>query len=247
MLQEIKITGYWLLAHSLSCALLSQPVLAQTSLSVQLGALVSPPSLRLAAQTPSANTLPPPLPAPTRPIELEFRRPERSTEAGQYLVYVPAASGALLSRVRTLVPDAFATQLGGRSVVQAGRFAQENNARSLVQALAQAGVSAQVIRLAQLGITAGSAQTSGQIPGQIPGQAPESPSSSSEAPEAASGSATPGVPPLASASEASRICPQGLVINGSPGQMIQVVVLPAGSGEPIVRQFTLGPQSALRC
>ncbi len=158
-----------------------------------------------------------PLPAPG---EVQFQRPTAPAAASaQYLVYVPEASAALLSRVRALAPDAFATQLGGQSVIQVGRFEREGNARNLQQALTQVGVTAQLLSLNRVGVRVD--QPGGVTP-------------------------DPAAEPLPTAPPA-QVCAQGLVINGSPGQVVQVVVLPSGAGESVVRQFSLGPQTALRC
>lgn len=62
----------------------------------------------------------------------------------QYLVYVNGNSPLLLDQVRLVEPESFVTTLEGRSVIQAGRFNDWNNAQSLVNDLSGLGIGAQI-------------------------------------------------------------------------------------------------------
>jgi hypothetical protein len=62
----------------------------------------------------------------------------------QYLVYVNGNSPLLLDQVRLVEPESFVTVLEGRSVIQAGRFNDWNNAQNLVNDLSGLGIGAQI-------------------------------------------------------------------------------------------------------
>lgn len=67
------------------------------------------------------------------------------TSTGLYQVYVDAGS-ASLSQVRQVEPTAFVRQYRGRTVIQAGSFADEFNARRRVDALARRGIRASLVK-----------------------------------------------------------------------------------------------------
>lgn len=66
------------------------------------------------------------------------------TVAQRYMVYVNGTSPLLLDQVRSVQPDAFRQQYNGRSVIQAGLYNSEQNAREQVQRLADFGIGADV-------------------------------------------------------------------------------------------------------
>jgi len=61
-----------------------------------------------------------------------------------YRVVVDARSAGDLAKLRSLVPDAFRTFIGGRSVMQAGAFKEREKAEELAQMLAVNGFSARI-------------------------------------------------------------------------------------------------------
>ncbi|MGD1906153.1 MAG: hypothetical protein ACFB0C_09185 [Leptolyngbyaceae cyanobacterium] len=89
---------------------------------------------------------------PVRPVQAQTNLPPAPPEpyasntlpGQQYLVYVSGNSPLLLDQVRLVEPQAFMTTLEGRSVIQAGRFNDWNNAQGLVNDLSNLGIGAQV-------------------------------------------------------------------------------------------------------
>lgn len=87
--------------------------------------------------TQTAQALPTPLPplptnsSPTAPGE-------------QYLVLINGNSDMLLQQVRQVEPGAFVNFVGGRSLIQAGRFSSYENARIRADELAGFGIGAEV-------------------------------------------------------------------------------------------------------
>ncbi|MEO1126590.1 MAG: hypothetical protein AAFX95_21330 [Cyanobacteria bacterium J06639_16] len=70
--------------------------------------------------------------------------PGAGTIAQRYMVYVNGNSPLLLDQVRLVQPDAFRQQYNGRSVIQAGLYNSEQNAREQVQRLANSGIGADI-------------------------------------------------------------------------------------------------------
>lgn len=66
-----------------------------------------------------------------------------------YLVYIPGQNQQTLDRVRLYEPEAFFTQYKGRTVIQAGVFANRNNAERLARELEFAGVISAIATLNQ--------------------------------------------------------------------------------------------------
>lgn len=62
----------------------------------------------------------------------------------QYVVYIPSTDPMLLNQVRSLAPDAFATDYQGQSVIQVGRYNYYQNAQQQVSTLAAQGIGAQI-------------------------------------------------------------------------------------------------------
>jgi parallel beta-helix repeat protein len=63
----------------------------------------------------------------------------------QYRVVVNTTSPVVTQRVKNIVPSAFRLSRSGRSMLQVGAYSERPTATQLVQRLAQAGVSAQII------------------------------------------------------------------------------------------------------
>ncbi len=63
--------------------------------------------------------------------------------SARFVIFVSGNDAATLQRVRTVSPSAFATQINGQPVVQAGIFNSETSADSLAITLQQSGLSAQ--------------------------------------------------------------------------------------------------------
>lgn len=66
------------------------------------------------------------------------------TVSQRYMVYVNGNSPLLLDQVRLVQPDAFRQQYNGRTVIQAGLYNSEQNAREQVQQLANYGIGADI-------------------------------------------------------------------------------------------------------
>jgi len=64
--------------------------------------------------------------------------------SGGYRVFVDSDSPFVLQQVRSIQPDAFIQNFGGRRVIQAGLFRDEFNARQQVSRLAAQGIDAQI-------------------------------------------------------------------------------------------------------
>lgn len=85
------------------------------------------------------------------PRELDFQVPVAnppSINLESYLVYVNDASSLTLQQVRTLEPTAFVRQHNGRSVIQAGVFNKDSNAKQQAKALQAKGIEARIVSLA---------------------------------------------------------------------------------------------------
>jgi hypothetical protein len=61
-----------------------------------------------------------------------------------YRVVVPAANEQMQQQVRSLIPDAFRTWVGGQPMIQVGAYAGLQNAQDVVQFLGQYGIQATV-------------------------------------------------------------------------------------------------------
>ncbi|ESA38077.1 n-acetylmuramoyl-l-alanine amidase [Leptolyngbya sp. Heron Island J] len=96
---------------------------------------------------------PTPRPLPTPPSGNPLPRPgspPRNNDNIDYQVIVPGGSALLRSRVNSVEPGAFRTTVNGQSVIQAGRFREQSRANELRQRLVQAGLSAQIVEVAQV-------------------------------------------------------------------------------------------------
>ncbi len=120
----------------------------------------------LAQEIAVVDRLPPPPPVPIAneqlpppsifvPREFDFQAPSNTPPALSnpssanlnYLVYVDDASSPTLEQVKQLEPQAFVRQYNGRRVVQAGAFAQNDNAQQRAQELKSVGVTARIVDL----------------------------------------------------------------------------------------------------
>ncbi len=85
----------------------------------------------------------------TTPGSLPSSSPSLPTASqGDYLVVVPDSGSDTRDRVNAVEPGAFRTRSNGQSVVQAGRFRDQNLAQQLQQRLTAAGLSARIIEAA---------------------------------------------------------------------------------------------------
>ncbi len=67
------------------------------------------------------------------------------TAANQYLVYIPSSDPQVLQQVRSVIPDAFLSQLdSGERVVQIGRYANMSFAQRQVDMARQVGLTASI-------------------------------------------------------------------------------------------------------
>lgn len=83
-------------------------------------------------------------------VERSFANP------GRYRVVVDNDSPEVLQQVRFVQPDAFVQNLGGRRLIQVGRFNNEANARDQVTRLAYQGINARITSQSGSGIENGS-------------------------------------------------------------------------------------------
>ncbi|PPS43584.1 hypothetical protein B1A85_10835 [Chroococcidiopsis sp. TS-821] len=131
------------------------------------GWLMTTATTALAQDIAVVDRLPPPPPVPIAneqlpppsifvPREFDFQAPSSNTPPAvnnptranlNYLVYVDDASSPTLAQVKQLEPQAFVRQYNGRSVVQAGAFAQNSNAQQRAQELKSVGVTARIVDL----------------------------------------------------------------------------------------------------
>jgi parallel beta-helix repeat protein len=110
----------------------------------------------LSGQTPPVNAsisrnLPPITSAPPKgdpvnqPIVISPPRPVIvNAPPPRFRVVVPMIDTNVLNQVRSIFPDAFASNRGGRSVVQVGAYSDRRIALQRIQQLAQIGLSAQI-------------------------------------------------------------------------------------------------------
>ncbi|BAU14931.1 hypothetical protein LEP3755_54870 [Leptolyngbya sp. NIES-3755] len=123
--------------------------LGQISVVTAQQPLPPPPNVPL---VPPSAPLPSVVPAPNVPIdspnERVFTAPQPNPVArpvnGGYRVIVDSDSPFVLQQVRSIQPDAFIQNFGGRRVIQAGLYGDELNARQQVSRLASQGISAQI-------------------------------------------------------------------------------------------------------
>ncbi|MEA5465006.1 DUF3747 domain-containing protein [Leptothoe sp. PORK10 BA2] len=107
--------------------------------------------------TPSPSPTPQPTPTtplPSPPSGTPLPRPGNPAPGNNanvdYQVIVPGGSDVLRSQVNAVEPGAFRTTVNGQQVIQAGRFREQSRANELRQRLVQAGLSAQIVELAQV-------------------------------------------------------------------------------------------------
>lgn len=67
----------------------------------------------------------------------------------RYLVYIPGQNPQTLAQVRLYQPDAFVSQYQGRTVIQIGVFANQNNAQRLARELELGGIRTAIATIKQ--------------------------------------------------------------------------------------------------
>ncbi|KPQ35234.1 MAG: N-acetylmuramoyl-L-alanine amidase [Phormidesmis priestleyi Ana] len=128
-----------------------RPVASQPSPSTP-----APSTPRPSTPSPSRPSLPTPpgsspLPRPGgSPLPSPGAAPSPSTPSGNdqstfYQVIVPSSSPIVRSRVRQVAPDAFTTNVSGRSVIQAGLFQEQSRANQLVSQLSSQGIDSEIV------------------------------------------------------------------------------------------------------
>lgn len=109
-----------------------------------------PPNVPLipSAPLPSVPVAPVPNAPVTFPGERVYTAPQPNPVVNSisrgYRVIVDSDSPFLLQQVRSIQPDAFVQNVGGRRVIQAGLFNDELKARQQVSRLAAQGIDAQI-------------------------------------------------------------------------------------------------------
>ena len=108
-----------------------------------MGVAQSIPGLNPLNTPPSLNTL--------QSNGLTAQGLRTGASVGQYVVYVNGTSDLLLSQIRRVEPGAFRTRFRNQSVIQAGRFVSQANARNQVNQLSRQGIVGFVETLANQG------------------------------------------------------------------------------------------------
>ncbi len=129
-------------------------VLATTtgSQAQQVVPLPPPPTVSVPSLSP-ASSFANPNPVPGR--ETVFIAPvnPQSSSSNRYIVYVNGDSPYLLQQVRTIEPNASIQQYQGQSVIQAGTFDSEAQARQQIAALNAQGILAEMATTTGISMT----------------------------------------------------------------------------------------------
>ncbi|MGD1862248.1 MAG: hypothetical protein ACFB0E_20050 [Leptolyngbyaceae cyanobacterium] len=100
------------------------------------------PATTLMATDAKPNAIAQALPTPLPPLPTNDGIAPTSGE--QYIVLIDGSSDSLLQQVRQVEPGAFVNYVGGRSLIQAGRFSSYQNAQNRANELANFGIGANV-------------------------------------------------------------------------------------------------------